>query len=702
MKFRLKRLLRVTTGERILYRLTFLLALLFCLVGRAIAPVHASHLPQSTNSLLAIYLLALDSDLAVYEHELISNIEAGTVGKYDRMALVVVDGSGTNDTHIELIRAGSRTDVDGLPNASGIIQDNLHEYDMSDGATLGGLLQWARQTYPANQTMLTFVGHGLPLAPIAEVDQLLHDASVAAEVNASWPASIPLPTKYWASPSYTDSHPKRTVLTPKQLGIALAQATQQGADPFTVLDLVHCFGATIEELYEVAPYVQATVASPSYAYLKPEALKVSLLSLPTNLKPIDLARRLAQQHQIKEPNHPYVLTVVDNSQLEAIRTTWDDVAAALQQRLHDDPASRQQLIAAWQQTRKYDAPLCNDPWIIDNADYLADLGSLAQALQTAFPNDPVAAQSQQLHAQLAAAVTTLRLADSPWMRPDQFWNFDDGYSGVAIYGNLLALQQEGQVYLSFQGHFYDSNADEPPFRFIQRRAPNDTTWADLFVAFWQGQTVQTVACLPSLQVSSGKNADLGLIWVAPADSVPIHAALPYTLTLYNVGSITATGVTIYPTLPATVTLVTADDRCIVTSGIVNCTLPTVAPGTNVSLHLSLKPTSLGTLRLKANVSSLSDENNPANNLAEFKVNVQPAADGCTLPPWEPGLTYQANAQVSYKGHHWQAKWWTLGEMPGSTGQWGVWLDQGMCKTAPAESNNNDANRRLFLPIVTRG
>lgn len=34
--------------------------------------------------------------------------------------------------------------------------------------------------------------------------------------------------------------------------------------------------------------------------------------------------------------------------------------------------------------------------------------------------------------------------------------------------------------------------------------------------------------------------------------------------------------------------------------------------------------------------------------------------------------------ASYGGHNWQAKWWTQGETPGTTGQWGVWSDQGAC------------------------
>ncbi|GCD95643.1 chitinase [Embleya hyalina] len=51
---------------------------------------------------------------------------------------------------------------------------------------------------------------------------------------------------------------------------------------------------------------------------------------------------------------------------------------------------------------------------------------------------------------------------------------------------------------------------------------------------------------------------------------------------------------------------------------------------------------------------------------------------CTAPPWASGTVYTGGQQVSYQGHTWKAKWWTTGETPGTTGQWGVWQDLGAC------------------------
>ncbi|MFA3876074.1 glycosyl hydrolase family 18 protein [Streptomyces sp. MMCC 100] len=51
---------------------------------------------------------------------------------------------------------------------------------------------------------------------------------------------------------------------------------------------------------------------------------------------------------------------------------------------------------------------------------------------------------------------------------------------------------------------------------------------------------------------------------------------------------------------------------------------------------------------------------------------------CTAAPWNSGAVYTGGQQVSHEGHTWKAKWWTTGEEPGTTGEWGVWQDLGAC------------------------
>ncbi|WP_459965103.1 right-handed parallel beta-helix repeat-containing protein [Paenibacillus sp. JCM 10914] len=51
---------------------------------------------------------------------------------------------------------------------------------------------------------------------------------------------------------------------------------------------------------------------------------------------------------------------------------------------------------------------------------------------------------------------------------------------------------------------------------------------------------------------------------------------------------------------------------------------------------------------------------------------------CSAAPWNASSSYSGGAEVTHAGKLWKAKWWTSGEEPGTTGQWGVWEDKGAC------------------------
>ena len=73
-------------------------------------------------------------------------------------------------------------------------------------------------------------------------------------------------------------------------------------------------------------------------------------------------------------------------------------------------------------------------------------------------------------------------------------------------------------------------------------------------------------------------------------------------------------------------------------------------------------------------------------------------DVCTVPAWNTTATYWARDLVSHEGREWMAKWWTQGEEPGTTGQWGVWSDQGACSSnlPPTAAMTAPANGASFL------
>ncbi|UUN31307.1 glycoside hydrolase family 19 protein [Streptomyces sp. FIT100] len=56
----------------------------------------------------------------------------------------------------------------------------------------------------------------------------------------------------------------------------------------------------------------------------------------------------------------------------------------------------------------------------------------------------------------------------------------------------------------------------------------------------------------------------------------------------------------------------------------------------------------------------------------------PAAAADCAAAWSSSSVYTNGMVASHNGHNWQAKWWTQGETPGTTGEWGVWADQGAC------------------------
>jgi chitinase len=51
---------------------------------------------------------------------------------------------------------------------------------------------------------------------------------------------------------------------------------------------------------------------------------------------------------------------------------------------------------------------------------------------------------------------------------------------------------------------------------------------------------------------------------------------------------------------------------------------------------------------------------------------------CASSAWNATTEYGGGGTVSHEGHSWKARWWTKGEEPGTTGEWGVWQDLGTC------------------------
>lgn len=79
----------------------------------------------------------------------------------------------------------------------------------------------------------------------------------------------------------------------------------------------------------------------------------------------------------------------------------------------------------------------------------------------------------------------------------------------------------------------------------------------------------------------------------------------------------------------------------------------------------------------------------------------PGDNGCSADAWQSEAIYVADDQVSHNGFEWRAKWWTQGEEPGTTGQWGVWEELQVCAAGGATSPDGNAatSSTLYLPVV---
>ncbi len=51
---------------------------------------------------------------------------------------------------------------------------------------------------------------------------------------------------------------------------------------------------------------------------------------------------------------------------------------------------------------------------------------------------------------------------------------------------------------------------------------------------------------------------------------------------------------------------------------------------------------------------------------------------CRAAEWHTESVYVEGDVVSHAETNWRAKWWTRGEPPGTTGEWGVWEELGPC------------------------
>lgn len=515
-------------------------------------PWHFHTSPDAaTAGLLAIYALAFDSSpdssnpLAGYYQPTIHGIVSATIGQPARVAVVLADLDQDGDSHILVIRNGKVTPVHGLPapatpplTPTPTLTNAITEVDMTDPAALGAFIRWARHTFPAPRNVFSYIGHGAALFPETDIANVFGPESNAGTLSGpARPASTGsgstgsageaastggigiLPTHIGVHPDYTDAHP-RAVLSTVDLAEMMKIGTDNGAFRFDVIDIVHCFAATIEEIYPLRPYAHTVTASPSYAYFDPPMAGSLLNSLPTTqqfmpawLMAASIVR--AYDQALPADDHPRILTAIDTNSLAEIKLSWDMLSQALLDHFALNPQeARAGLYDAYTASGKYDTTLCPpQDWQLAPPDALSDMAEFVSALGQQFAQRLPAGQTILSATQYAgqalasAIITTVTRAGTPWfarnLSPAPYWSFSG--AGLALYTDFQGMWISDTSYLSYQAGWYThtrSALNPKPYAFVLTTTPYISrpvlpTWADVFHRWWATATIESAACLPA-------------------------------------------------------------------------------------------------------------------------------------------------------------------------------------------------------------
>jgi uncharacterized repeat protein (TIGR01451 family) len=141
-------------------------------------------------------------------------------------------------------------------------------------------------------------------------------------------------------------------------------------------------------------------------------------------------------------------------------------------------------------------------------------------------------------------------------------------------------------------------------------------------------------------------ADLSVTKSGAPNPVVLGSNLTYTITAGNGGPDTATSVTMFDPLPASVSFISATStqgNCTQSSGAVSCAIGTLASGANATITIVVTPNQTGTLRNTATVTANESDPNPADNTATASTTVN-------LPPLYDarGQRADVNAFLSYE------------------------------------------------------
>ena len=376
---------------------------------------------QLAKDVLVTAILSFDNDLSSHAPAVIERFRQGTAANPSVQATLLVDQDGEGDTQVVEVANGVVTYRDGLPWLPGV-----HELDTANPDALAGFLTWARNEHPASRTLFALVGHGVGPAPEIE-----------------WPSQLaarsPLPALPQDRPMTPFDMTSGTYLSTPELGRALAEATDHGANPFDLVFFDQCFEGNLDVLYEVQQAGEVFVASPNYAWAA-FAYDRYLPYFTLDATAEQMAQAILEQYQGQlDDTHPNAMFWLSADTISALGNSVSRLGDALQAELATNESNEQLILQASLNSQFADTTLLANDLELAPPDELIGLGSFASNLQARFPAGAVHNAAGTILSQLANVQSASRTG-SPWLKPERSWAYTDKLTILAPLTRTLSAE----------------------------------------------------------------------------------------------------------------------------------------------------------------------------------------------------------------------------------------------------------------------
>ncbi|MEM7130962.1 MAG: clostripain-related cysteine peptidase [Chloroflexota bacterium] len=368
--------------------------------------------------LLLVYFPA-DNDLSPYVPSVVRRLEYGSRLNPNVRVLMLTDQAGDQNTNLLDISEGQITPSSAIQSTWG-----TNELDTTDPAVLAWFLKNARTLYPASRTVVSIMGHGVGWTP-----EFTWQMGQAPEETLLPEGGIPaLPKGLHATPG--DVTDNGGFLSTLDLAHALAEATDNGENPFDLIFFDQCFQGNLDVLYEMRETAQVFVSSPSYAFLSaPYHQYLPFLTPAKTTEEMANAIIHIYQNSLNE-HHPNAIFWASKDDIEAVADAVSTLGMALLDATNAGQDAR--ILQASLESKYVDTTQCGrQNLILGPPDELLGAGTFAQNLKRLFPaNSGVEAAADGVIQALENIEGNAQVG-RPYLAPETIWDYDDTFTILA-------------------------------------------------------------------------------------------------------------------------------------------------------------------------------------------------------------------------------------------------------------------------------